>query len=191
MTKLILHGGRLKLDDERNDSYFRELTKDLDDGDELLWVGFARETAEDERVAFEREKDLILAQTNASIVISKASESEFAKQLPRVKVVHITGGSSPKLIKAVTENSDFLEQIRGKTVGGSSAGAVMFATYYWSGATLKSVTEGLGVLPVRMMVHYGNPEFGSTSETRKKLEEYPEDLELILLEECDWRIFEI
>ncbi len=40
-TKFILHGGRLKLKDERNNTYFQELARDLVDGDEVLFIGFA------------------------------------------------------------------------------------------------------------------------------------------------------
>jgi peptidase E len=191
MTKLILHGGRLRFKDKRNDEYFEELTKDLVDGDELLWVGFARETEEKQQAAFELEKQLILAQTNTSIVIVKAVESRFSEQMTTAKAIHITGGSSPKLMAAVTKNSNFLEQIQGKTVGGSSAGAAIFSTYYWSGHTLKAVNEGLGYLPIRLMVHYGNPEFNSTDENRKKLDAFPDSLELVLLQECEWRVFNV
>lgn len=189
MTKLVLHGGRLKLKDERNDTYFQELTKELQDGDELLWVGFARETEEDKQEAFEREKGLILAQTKARIKIVEATEPDFSTQIKQSKAIHITGGNSPKLIEAVQKHPDFIKLLNSKVVGGSSAGAALFSTYYWSGATLKSVNKGLGTLPIRLMVHYGNPEFGATEETRKKLEKYPDNLELVLLEECEWRVF--
>lgn len=191
ITKLILHGGRLKLKDERNDSYFRELTKGLEDSNILLWVGFARENEEDKQAAFEREKGLIMSQTKAKIKIIEATEHDFSTQIKQAKAIHITGGSSPKLIDVVNKHPDFIKQLHGKVVGGSSAGAALFSTYYWSGATLKRVNKGLGTLPIRLMVHYGNPEFGATEDTRKKLEKYPDDLELVLLEECEWRVFEI
>ena len=41
-TKFILHGGQLKFNVESNHLFFREVTKDMVDGDTLLFVGFAR-----------------------------------------------------------------------------------------------------------------------------------------------------
>lgn len=41
-TTFLLHGGKLKYQDPRNDAYFQELTKDLKDGDAVLHIAFAR-----------------------------------------------------------------------------------------------------------------------------------------------------
>jgi hypothetical protein len=41
-TKFILHGGMLSRGGPDNESFFQEFTKDLKDGDTVLWIGFAR-----------------------------------------------------------------------------------------------------------------------------------------------------
>ncbi|MFT4532500.1 MAG: hypothetical protein ACI9T8_000523 [Candidatus Saccharimonadales bacterium] len=45
-TTFLLHGERLRIQDERNDGYFKRLTRDLEDGDQVLFIGFARIGAE-------------------------------------------------------------------------------------------------------------------------------------------------
>lgn len=65
----LLHGGRLRLVDARNDAYFTELTKDLLDGDEVLFIGFARRNEAERTETYEREKSFILARTNRPYVL--------------------------------------------------------------------------------------------------------------------------
>ena len=43
---------------------------------------------------------------------------------------------------------------------------------------------------MRLMVHHGNPDFGGTDENLLLLEEYPKELELLELPECEWIVRE-
>jgi len=186
-TKFLLHGGRLRLVDKRNDSYFRELTKGLADGDQVLFIGFARLVGADRQEVYEREKRLMQAQSSAYIDIIDATENDLPSQIKRAKAIHITGGETTDLIQAVRKVPNFISLLRGKVVGGSSAGACLFSTYYFESG---SVHEGLGLFPIRLMAHYGNPEFGSAAKTLELLKQYPEDLELVTIEECAWIVRE-
>lgn len=188
-TRFLLHGGRLKLKDQRNDSYFRELTKDLDDGDRVLYIGFARRDEQDRNEVYEREKGLILTQTDKKIEVVNATHEDLIQQIKSAKAIQITGGQSPELVKDIQDYPDFISSLAGKVVGGSSAGACLFSTYYFFNKKL-GVLEGLGVLPIRLMVHLGKPEYDATEDSLELLKSYPENLELITLEECEWVIRE-
>jgi hypothetical protein len=184
-TKILLHGGRLRIKDKRNDAYYREITKGLVAGDEVLFVGFARRDEDDRNNQYEREKGWILAQTNADLKVTNATYDGFIDQVQRAKSVHITGGESPELIKDIQRYPDFLLALAGKTVGGSSAGACLFSTLYYYGEQRK-VLEGLATVPIRLMVHYGSSEFNATDTNLEQLKAVSPELELVTLEECEW-----
>ncbi len=184
-TTFLLHGGRLRLSDERNDSYFRKLTEGLSDGDEVLFIGFARRDETDRNQVYEREKRFILAQAKCSIKVSNATYENLLDQIRRAKAIHITGGETDELVEDMQKYPSFVLSLRGKIVGGSSAGACLFSTYYYFDPE-QGVLKGLGTLPVKLMVHYGNPEFHSTDESLELLKALPQDLELVTIEECAW-----
>ena len=55
-TKFILHGGVLTYNNPHNDSFFEEFTKDLKDGDRVLFIGFARRETDERQEIYERDK---------------------------------------------------------------------------------------------------------------------------------------
>lgn len=189
-TRILLHGGRVKLRDERNDSFFRELTKNLADGDMVLSIGFANRDEAGRLEYFERDKGFLLAQAKTKIQVVNATHEDLENQIKAAKSIYITGGETPELVNDIKKYPDFLELLSGKLVGGTSAGACLFSTYYLN-CPKSEVRQGLGVFPIRLAVHYGNPEFNSTGETVRLLEEYPQDLELVKLQECEWTVKEV
>jgi len=189
-TKFILHGGRLRYDNPYNKSFFEEFTKDLEDGDKVLFVGFARRDLDERKEMYERDKGFILAHTDKNIIVENAEFDTLIQQTNEAKAIFVTGGNTDNLQADISSKPEFFEAIKGKVYAGSSAGALIAATYKFA-CSANEVQEGLGWLPIRLMVHYGNPEFNSTEETKMELEKYPADLELILLPECEWTVKEI
>jgi peptidase E len=184
-TRILLHGGRLKLKDSRNDSYFCELVKDLSDGDQVLFIGFARRDESERLEVYEREKGFLLAQTDKAITVINANYKNLIEQIKAAKVVQITGGESPELVKDLLEYADFLPSLAGKLVGGSSAGACLFSKYYWYGEE-NVVHQGLDMLPIRLVVHYGSSEYKAADGDFEPLRDIASDLELVTVEECAW-----
>ena len=181
----MLHGGMIKYDNPHNTSFFKEFTKDLNDGDTVLWIGFARSNENERIVTFERDKALISSGTAKDLVVVNAELETFVEQAASAQAIFVTGGNTNQLQQAVASGVGFLDAIKGKVYAGSSAGAMIASTYKYA-CTENELQEGLGWLPIRIMVHYGNPEFNSTEETKKEIENIHTDLELILLPECEW-----
>lgn len=184
VTKFLLHGGILSRDDPRNNSYFREITKDLSDGDTVLFIGFARSSEERQHI-YERDAALIKAQADKNISVVNATHDGFIEQLKHCQAIHITGGDCEQLLSDVNRYPEFAGAIKGKVIGGSSAGAQLFSTYYF-GCTKKNIYKGLGILPICLLVHYGNPEYNATDEALDMLRPYATNLELLAVEECAW-----
>lgn len=185
-TTFLLHGGQLKNKDARNNSYFRRLVKGLQDGDEVLFIGFARPDITDRQRVFKRDRDYILEQTNKLLTVVDATYDQFLSQVERASAVHVTGGEIAGLVDAIRKYPKFVESLRGKTVGGSSAGACLFSTYYFSCKPDMSVGKGLGTFPIRLLVHNGSTAYHATDQAVSELEKYPADLELLKLKECEW-----
>lgn len=184
-TTFLLHGGRLRNKDVRNDRYFAALTEGLSDRDIILHIPFARD--EDAQLhTFEEERGWILAQTDKDVDVVMARRDTLLQQIRDAKVVHITGGDCPKLVEVMKSYPDFVGLLEGKRVGGSSAGACLFAEYYWTSDTM-AVEQGLAVLPMALMVHYGSQEFSSTDVQLEHLRPYAtEGIELLCLQEAEW-----
>lgn len=169
-----------------NDYFFTEFSKDLKDGDKVLFVGFARESEEEQEEVYQRDKKAILSHTDKTLVVEKAELNSFAAQLLQANAIYVTGGNTRVLKERLLTCPNFAELIKGKTYAGSSAGANVVSTYHTSGFS-EGVQEGLGILPICTMAHYGNPEFNASEENVKWFDEYSQDLELMLLPECEWR----
>lgn len=185
MTRFLLHGGRLNLKDPRNDSYFQALTQDLEDNDKVLFIGFARRNETDRNEVYERERGLILAQTDKKIEVVNATYENLIDQVRSAKAIEITGGLSPELVADLQKYPDFIASLTGKVVGGSSAGACLFSKYYWYGKE-NTVHEGLGLLQIRLVVHYGSSEYKAAEGDFEQLISIGNDLELVKIKECAW-----
>ncbi|MAF79739.1 hypothetical protein CL629_01530 [bacterium] len=189
MTKIILHGGFTSEDNELNRGYYREITKDLKDGATVLAVLFAREKEEHSKL-FQDEIQKLTASIDKHLDIVQASEDKFINQVKEADVIVIRGGDTSKLIKTFKQYPDFMESARDKVIGGSSAGAYLFSKYYHS-ASKGKVFEGLGILPIRIVCHHNSKEFKVKKSAVEQLEKYPNDLELVILKDYEWRVFEI
>jgi peptidase E len=184
-TKFLLHGGQLSFKDKRNNTYFQQLTKGLKNGDKVLFVGFARLIESERQDVFKRDGERIVAQSKSKVDVVNATHEDFLAQLREAKAIHITGGATTELVEDIRSYPEFKELISGKTVGGSSAGACLMATYYLTVNT-KGVRKGLGLLPIRLKVHADGSEYGNMQTTLELLDEYPKELERVVLDECTW-----
>lgn len=170
--------------------FFNEFTKDLHDGDVILFIGFARTDEVERNKIYERDKGYILAHTDKDIIVENAELDSFVEQAKAAKAIFVTGGDTQSLQSVIASKPDFLDTIKGKLYAGTSAGAMITSTYKYA-CTANEVQKGLGWLPIRLMVHYGNPEYNSTEETLRVLKQYSDDLELIALPECEWVVREV
>lgn len=85
----------------------------------------------------------------------------------------------------IVQFPNFVQLLDGKTVGGPSAGACLFSTYYWYEEEDK-ILKGLGVLPISVFVHAGSEEFNASDNKLECLKKESRDLKVIVIKECDW-----
>ncbi len=160
------------------------------DSGNILVVGFARPDEEIPK-RFEEEKARILQRVgDRKITVILASTNNLIDQAKQAHAIDIIGGETEKLMETLKRFPDFTEAIKGKTVGGSSAGAYILSRYYHS-ASSDTVYEGFGLVPVRVICHYGSDKFETRGNPMEQMKKYPENLELVTLRDCEWRVFNI
>ncbi len=188
-TSFILHGGLTSIDSESNTLFFKTIVSKLTDGDKVLFIGFAREDEKIESI-YERDKKSLLAQTDESIIVMNATHENFLKQVKSSKAIYITGGDTRKLLNELNQYPNFVKSLNDKIIAGSSAGANIFSKLYFSTA-LRSVCNGLGVLPFSLVCHYGNKEMGADKNAVLELKQTDDSLEVITLAEQEFKSFDI
>ena len=190
MTKFILHGGFTSAKNDLNDSFYQEIIEDIPDNGNILLVYFSREPQEWEKL-FEGGKELILKEAKGrAFNFTLANKSDFLAQLKEAQAIYLIGGDTTTLLDALKEYPDFHKAIKNKVVVGSSAGAYVLAKYYYSNSKA-SISEGLGILPIKVICHYKSETYGSasTQDPIELFKQYPTDLELVVLKDYEWRVF--
>jgi len=182
LTKYILHGGRTSLVSTDNDDFFREITLGLNAPIKILLNYFSRD--DDWNVLAESDKKNILKQAgNKNVTFEIADPDKLANQLKKASVMYMRGGKTLKLLESLRKTPNLGSLFKGKVIAGSSAGAYALAKYYY-GNDSKKLAEGLGILNIKVYVHY------STSDVHiiEKLKNFKEDLEILVLRETKFQI---
>lgn len=189
MNKYIFHGGGSTKGEIGNQTFFRELVKDVPENGTVLLVYFAsREDDYTERMMYDTEKCNESTSKKLNIVV--ANKANFIQQVLSADAIYLRGGSTEKLINTLKEYPDFTNSLQNKniTVAGSSAGAYALSTLY-SSHYEDIAAEGLGIVPVRVVTHYLSEKMPPREEAIKILKKTKQELPLVTLEETEWEIF--
>lgn len=153
MTKFILLGGYPQKAADKGKSFYEELIEGFDEPVKILLCMFAR--PED---AWQKtfEGDQVILDQNLPVKkldLKMASPDEFLEQVKWANVIYFRGGITENLLEELNKQTGWEKLIQGKTVAGTSAGANILGKYY-SALDTPSVKKGLGLLPVKVIVHY-------------------------------------
>jgi peptidase E len=194
MTKFILHGGYVSAPCQSNDNYFKEIISSVAGPMKVLIVYFAVEKDRWQEELEKHQKLFLTQAKNKQIEFALASEDskEFIRQIKDNDVVFIRGGSTLMLKNQLDKIANFSELIRNKVVAGSSAGAIVFAKYYYSNGR-DQISHGLDILHVKIITHYlSTGEYAATSgpDKLKMLEDYKEKLPVYAIPETEFIVVE-
>ena len=191
MTKFLLHGGYTRDANEANEAFYRELVKDLKDGDTILLVYFAADASEYE-ILREAHKKQVLAQSEGrSFNFEIASKEKFMEQVEGASVLYIGGGSTNRLFSILEQFPNLKASLVDKTVAGSSAGAYVLSAFNYD-KSANTVRAGLGLVPIRTICHYKSPTNEHTGEEAVRvMESSHQNLPLVILKDREWKVFEI
>jgi peptidase E len=184
--KYILHGGVTS--DESlladNKKFFHEMIKDFVNP-KILIVYFARKKEEYPQMLKDDTEIFQQSSPGKKIEIQIAEAETFEEQARQADIIYVRGGDTTKLIELIKTISNFVEAIKGKVYGGSSAGAYLVSKYYYSN-NADEVMQGLGILPIKVFCHWQ----GSLEDKLKKLASTGEDMPIYKLAEGQFVILE-
>lgn len=191
MTKFIFHGGTTQLDVESNRSFYREIIKDIPEGGTVLLVYFASRATDAETNEEKMKCDVERFENQSEgkrLHFVMATREEFINQLSQADAMYIRGGSTAQLMEILRSYPDLKPYTEGKVLAGSSAGAYALSTFYDSHYE-DLVLEGLALAPVRVVCHCNSVKMKPREKSVQLLKETTPELELILLNDCEWKVF--
>lgn len=191
MTQFFLHGGKQGLNTTANAEYFQRIVQDLRNPANFLCVYIAKDKVLnlwDWEAEFLNDKSKITAHcpcVDLNFILAKGDMEVFTEQVRIADVIYFFGGITEVLKKFLEAIPDLEKLLYGKRIAGSSAGALVWAKYYYDG-DLDDYRKGLGFLPVKIICHY--------SERRREklngLEEYGEPFDILKIADQSYFIFE-
>ncbi len=193
MTKYILIGGYPTKPDDGGKTFVDELIDGLDQPIRILICLFAR-PEETWQEVFENDKIYFGSMIrDRKFILELAKSSTFIEQVRNTDVVYFRGGRTKQLMRRLEECPGWEVELEDKTVAGTSAGVNFLATYYYSLDDLE-ICQGLGILPIKALVHYGSDYNAPNIDWEKvtlELEEYGDkDMEVLKLAEGEFVVRE-
>ncbi len=183
MTKYFLHGGNSGALSEDNKLFYQTIVKSFSGTINLLCVYFAKEDVKpwDWNAMFEFDKKQITETcvgSEINFVQADAKIEVFIEQIKQAQIIFLKGGKTPALLKILKSIPDIEKIWLDKVVVGCSAGALVLSKYYYDG-DFDSCNEGLGILPIKLICHWGEKRVSK----KEVLESFGENLEIYTIPE--------
>ena len=177
MTKYILHGGMTNVLNRHNKRFYQEMLK-MAKGKPILACYYARPMGEWKRYLLASDKKRMkwsVGKKKFEFIVASPNPKTFLKQLVSVEAVYFRGGETERLKKRLSAvRGQLKKSFAGKTVLGSSAGALFLSKYYFDQDHNK-IMKGFYLLPIKIITHYlARGEYAPTSgkEKFKMLKDY-------------------
>ncbi|HDH07591.1 MAG TPA: hypothetical protein ENG89_01060, partial [Candidatus Moranbacteria bacterium] len=166
-------------------NFFREIVSDFSEPIKVLIVCFATEKDTwPDQFEWEKKKFTFLNE-NIEFILADDNPEIFPKQVVDSDAIYIKGGSTQPLYKKLKNIKNLSNLFRGKILAGSSAGANIVAKYYYS-YHRDRIEEGLGILPIKVFVHYSEEKV----EKLKILEKHKENLKTYVIPETEYVVID-
>lgn len=190
-TKFVLSGGVITRKNEGID-FLNEAIKGFKEPVKMLNCLFARKEKDWEKF-FEEDKEFYAERIkDRKFILELADPENFAEQVKRSDVIYLRGGDTEKLLQLLKKNLGWIKFLDGKTVAGTSAGTDAVVRFY-SDLDGEGVSEGLGLLDIKTIVHWKSDYgFGKIDWDKcfEELERFGEKLPTYKLGEGEFAVFE-
>lgn len=121
--------------------------------------------------------------------IKLAVPERFLEQIKESDVVFFQGGVPHQLMSIIETAGDWIKELDGKVLVGSSGGADAICKYYGVGKT-SNIGEGLGLLPIKFIPHWKSDYVPGViidwDRLYENLKSYKEDLEVVTVREGEF-----
>ncbi len=187
MSKYILVGGYVHKAEDGGKAFMEELVKGFNKPVKILDCVFADPEQAEEKFKQDQER---FSKFISDFTLELATPEKFLEQLKECDAVFFRGGETDILIDTLNKCGDWVPLLQGKTVAGTSAGAMMLAKYSHA-LEQNKIMDGLGILPVKVIAHWQSDIYEvKWDEALTMLKEYKEDLPTYTLKEGDYIVIE-
>jgi hypothetical protein len=191
MTKYILIGGYPWKATDGGKAFVEELIKGFDGPVRILECIFARPRQEWAKAYSDDQKSFSTHLPGKQLEFQLADPERFTQQVKWADAIYIRGGSAEiAATEMLKKDGGWMNGLYGKTLAGTSAGADLISKYYYDLDNLK-IVEGLGLLPIKVLVHYRsdynapNIDWDSAYELLKN---HGEELPIVTLAEGQYHV---
>lgn len=191
--KFILVGGYIHKAPDEGKAFCEELIKGIDKKPiKILDCMFARKIEDWEESI--KKDTTFFSRFISNFELTLAQPDKFTEQVKNSDIIYLRGGHTSILLELLNKDRNWINELDGKVLAGSSAGADAIAKYY---AVLKThrVGDGLGLLPIKFIPHwmsdYSDEEVSNIDwdSELEKLKVYKEDLPVYTLREGEFKVF--
>ncbi len=192
MTKYILVGGYIHKAPDGGKAFCQEIVKDFTHMPiKILDCMFARsrDIWEDKI----KEDQDFLSKFISDFELELADPDRFTEQVENSDVIFFQGGVPYQLMSDLSKNEGWEKKLTDKVVAGTSGGADTLCRYYGVGKT-SNIGEGLNLLSIKFIPHwksdYGQGLKIDWDNLLKNLQNHKEDLEILTLQEGEFKVIE-
>lgn len=189
-TRYVLVGGYPQKAADGGRAFCQEVVDGFDQPIRVLVCLFAR--LPETWVAVFRETEAFFSNClpDVQVEYQQADQKIFLEQVKWANVIYLRGGITSLLLKQLRQIKGWEKLLEGKTVVGSSAGADVLSVCSYNLDDLK-LEEGLGLVPVKVLVHYRsnyNAPNIDWDHTLTELENFKENLPILTLAEGQFEV---
>ena len=149
----VLGGGFMKKAPDGGQAFFRAIIGDRKTANVLICC-FAM-PHDQWQAGYDDDRNKILSVNDGALLsFQNANLDNFVDQVAWADVIVFRGGSIKDLIDRLKKVQDWQDNLIGKTIVGSSAGAYMLSSSYVVTDTTLQLAPGLGLLPIVIVTHY-------------------------------------
>jgi len=192
MTKYIIVGGYVHKAKDEGKAFCEELIKGINKKPiKILDCMFACKK-EDWQETIEKD-NIFFSKFINNFKLEVANPDNFTEQVKNSDVIYLKGGYTSPLMELLSKDMNWIKELDGKVLAGTSAGADAIAKYY---SVLKTnrIGDGLGLLSIKFIPHWMNDYSDEVRDIDwdgelKKIKDYKEDLPIYTLQEGEFKVF--
>jgi len=190
MTKYILAGGYIHKAPDYSKAFCEELVKGINNRPvKILDCMFAR--SRDSWEEKMKEDNILFSKFIKDFELELALPEKFTEQVKKSDVIFLRGGHTQVLFEFLNKDKSWIQELDGKVLAGTSAGAEVIAKYYYVLSTPRT-GDGFGFLPIKVIPHWrsDSDEYKNFDwdKALKELKSYKEDLPIYALAEGEFKV---
>jgi len=169
MIKFVLHGGNMKECLVENKIFFNEITSGFDKKVKILLVPFALEKKywQDSYIKYTERFKTYIVNLSFEMILASENEDDFLSQIKSSDIIFFCGGNENLIKEHITNVNRLYDCFSDKVIVGTSAGANIFSTCYYSNDR-NLIESGFGFLNIKTICHFSKEKNNDKFEILRK-----------------------